>query len=641
MTLALLGVLACALAIAPTALAEGEVPVVDASFEGSVAGWQGYRSSLAAVSGGVEGAGAARVAFRSSTGQFSIYLWPRVGEVEPGTLYVADAWVKGRTAGRTMCLRVRELASWGLVGAARRCLTSTGSWQRFPSVRYWSVGKSTRLGLAVYQRAGRSGDRFALDGVHVTGRKPTPPPPDGTSYVANGSFEGSLDGWAGYRSSLSLASDGIAGPGAARVSLDGSATDFSIYSPQRQVASTVAGAAYSARAWVRSDTPGRPLCLRIREWAALSEAGAALTCLTGTSEWQQFPTLTYTARGTGRELDAYVYQGDAQPGDSFEVDGVALVAGTSVPDTSGDPPPTTDPTAPDRWYSDASPFNQRIAADAAADPSSAEMVRTLVSGGRLGFAISAKAWTAPVYYANADTRKYTVSLTASWAPKRALAGVPIPANAQPDPEGDAHLTIMDPATGCEYDFWQARKNADGSWSASWGNATYTTGTGVLDGGWATTASGFANALGKMRPEDFAAGAIPHALVFAFPYTKAGGPVRPATSSDGKSTVAGAIPEGARLQLDPGLDLDSLGLNRWQKVVARALQEYGMFLGDTGGTVGLSAINARSYAGTPYPWGDVDYAYMPTSLLEHMRVLKLGPQYKPTGWLENTPCATFQ
>ena len=38
--------------------------------------------------------------------------------------------------------------------------------------------------------------------------------------------------------------------------------------------------------------------------------------------------------------------------------------------------------------------------------------------------------------------------------------------------------------------------------------------------------------------------------------------------------------GVRLQLDPELDLESLGLSREVKVIARALQSYGMFNGDS-------------------------------------------------------------
>jgi hypothetical protein len=222
-----------------------------------------------------------------------------------------------------------------------------------------------------------------------------------------------------------------------------------------------------------------------------------------------------------------------------------------------------------------------------------------------------------------------------------MSGVPIPPAAAPDPAGDHHLTVMDPATNCEYDFWGASKGADGTWSAWWANATMLTGSGIYAGGMATRAAGFANGLGLIRPEDLAAGHIDHALAFGFPDAKAGGPVWPATHSDGNSTATGAIPEGARVQLDPSLDLDSLGLNPWQKIVARALQTYGMFLADSGGTTSLYAENMQSTS-VAYPWGDATYPMMPTSLLSQMRVLAL-PQQNPSppAFLVPTPCATLR
>jgi hypothetical protein len=42
----------------------------------------------------------------------------------------------------------------------------------------------------------------------------------------------------------------------------------------------------------------------------------------------------------------------------------------------------------------------------------------------------------------------------------------------------------------------------------------------------------------------------HALTFSFDSTKSGGPVWPATESDGRTSTAGAMPEGARLQPAP-------------------------------------------------------------------------------------------
>jgi hypothetical protein len=269
------------------------------------------------------------------------------------------------------------------------------------------------------------------------------------------------------------------------------------------------------------------------------------------------------------------------------------------------------------------------------------MIDRLVAGAVNGFPIAASAWTFPVYTSTSSTPRYDVNLTVSWAAAHVMSGVPIPSAAAPDPAGDHHLTVMDPATNCEYDFWGAIKAADGTWSASWANATMLSSDGIYDGGWSARAAGFANGLGLIRPEELAAGHIDHALVFGFPDAKSGGPVWPATHSDGNSTRAGAIPEGARVQIDPSLNLDSLGLNQWQRIVAQALQTYGMFLADSGGTTSLYAVNTQSVK-VAYPWGGETYPMMPTSLLSHMRVVSLPPQNpNPPAFLVPTPCATLR
>jgi hypothetical protein len=158
--------------------------------------------------------------------------------------------------------------------------------------------------------------------------------------LPNGSFEGSLAGWAGYNSTLSLASDGVVGPGAAKVSLTGSGTDFSILPTPKPVTSTKASALYSASAYVRSDRVGKTLCLRIREWVGSSLVGSAQKCVTSTVAWQKIPDVTYVAHGGGT-MDTYAYEWQSVSGDSFELDGVVLSDGSSPP-----PPPTPDTTAP-------------------------------------------------------------------------------------------------------------------------------------------------------------------------------------------------------------------------------------------------------------------------------------------------------
>ena len=215
--------------------------------------------------------------------------------------------------------------------------------------------------------------------------------------------------------------------------------------------------------------------------------------------------------------------------------------------------------------------------------------------------MASKQWAVPIYRADSSSPKATFTLTASWAPASRMSGVPIPSGAAPDPSSDGHMVVLDSATGCEYDFWKAARNSDGSWTAAWGNTLETSGSGVYPFGLSARGSGFGLAAGLITPAEIAAGSINHALVFSYNYTKSGGPVSPASESDGRTTTAGAIPEGGRVQLDPNLDLDTLGLTAWQKTIARALQQYGMILADTGGGVSLYAQNPQS---TPagYPWG---------------------------------------
>jgi hypothetical protein len=300
------------------------------------------------------------------------------------------------------------------------------------------------------------------------------------------------------------------------------------------------------------------------------------------------------------------------------------------------------PQLPGRLYSAKSPFNRRIPAGAAVDPNSDAMVQQLAAEvAAKGWPIATKEFTPPLFYANARTRKYTVRLTHPTQPGRYWEDVPIPDGAFASPDSDGLMTVIDRRTSCEYDFGRPHKGADGTWTAYWLNAIHTTSDGVYDYDMAIRASGFATAAGLITPRELKAGYIDHALVFTMANGKTGGPIRPATQSDGRSSLPGAIPQGARVQLDPRLDLDSLGLPRWQKVIAQALQEYGMYLADTGGAVSLFAQHSGTTGRYVYPWGDVKYGYMSPSLVKHLRILKLGRQFEPVYKFVPTKCATLR
>lgn len=259
-----------------------------------------------------------------------------------------------------------------------------------------------------------------------------------------------------------------------------------------------------------------------------------------------------------------------------------------------------------------------------------------------GFRVSLRQWAVPVYRVGRKTPRFTVRLTAGWAPRHRMLRVPIPRRARPDPQGDGHMALYDPARGCEWDFWQAARGANG-WTATWGNRIKNSSTGIFRRGLSTRASGFALRAGVIQPGEMRRGRIRHALVFAYPYTKQGGPVRPATQSDGNDTVPGALPMGARLQLRPGLNLGRLRLARWQLTIARALKRYGMFLGDSGDTVALRAVSPQSWVRNPYRGAmrDSMTVALPLTLIRNMRVLRTGAQYNPRSRLLRNSCAVMR
>jgi hypothetical protein len=229
------------------------------------------------------------------------------------------------------------------------------------------------------------------------------------------------------------------------------------------------------------------------------------------------------------------------------------------------------------------------------DPGSASAI-SLLSG--INLVVSLRQWTVPVYGAAAKTQLTDVTLTNTWGTGLTrLSGVPMPAGALPDPAGDGHLTVVQPSTGCVYDLFRAR-TVNGAWLADWANATTMGSSGIYPDAGGTRAAGFSASLGLVWPQEIDRGRIDHALVFAYPYTTSAY-VSPAMRSDGHSTTAGSLPIAARLRLDPALDLTTLGLSRTERIIATALQEYGMVLGDTSGGFTLYAAHPRGLGYDPY------------------------------------------
>ncbi|WP_232664321.1 hypothetical protein [Pseudonocardia sp. TRM90224] len=285
-----------------------------------------------------------------------------------------------------------------------------------------------------------------------------------------------------------------------------------------------------------------------------------------------------------------------------------------------------------------SPWVGRIAPDAAVDPASDTYVRGFASD---EFVLSHKVWTVPIYHADAGTPRRNVPLTAEWALVDALPNVPVPPDARPDPMDDAQLAIVDSSTGCVYDFWGASGTGSGL-TAQWGNAMPVEGSGVYPDGLGSRASGISAAAGVITADELRRGSIEHALAFAYPKTKAGGPVPPATKSDGTSTDPSALPEGARVRLDPAVDVTKLGLNRTELAIARALQRYGMILVDTSGGFTIyvqhpQSLPAGTYAGV---LPDTDWMDLGKIPVDRFQVMDLPAQTTDRSGLIRNRCNKF-
>ena len=264
---------------------------------------------------------------------------------------------------------------------------------------------------------------------------------------------------------------------------------------------------------------------------------------------------------------------------------------SGVASSSDSPAPVRAASGVAPYYARGSFWNTPISADAAVDPNSSAIIAYAIAPYASGAVLSNdNAWGMGFAYADANSKTYTIACT-----KYCSSGTfvfPVPKGAKPSTGSDHHLAVIH--GNQELDMWEAAYDAaTDRWSAGGGAVAEITGWGAncppgrhCVG---AVAAGFAMLGGSIRPEEIAQGHIDHALALLTPATKSGYIACPATNTDGNSNNANAIPEGARIQLDPAFDVDQQPWPAWEKTIAHALQTYGAYVVDTGGAMGLYAV----------------------------------------------------
>ena len=247
-----------------------------------------------------------------------------------------------------------------------------------------------------------------------------------------------------------------------------------------------------------------------------------------------------------------------------------------------------------------SPWNTAISWNAALDPNSSAMSAYASRNGRMY--ASMREFGIPIYAADAQTPKYTVQCTQQGWGTCPFSGyqVPIPNGAKPHTGSDGAMVVVDQGANRIYEFWRANQSGS-QWTTQWGAVNRLDGSGW---GGASTGSGASRLAGVIRLAEIRNGVIPHALAVQTDNICAGIFRSPALKTDGPSTRSDCIPEGARLRLDPTLNLSTLNLAPGVRAVAKAMQQYGAYAMDVGGT----SLSVAFELDTQAPAGSIGQVY---------------------------------
>jgi Bacterial TSP3 repeat len=251
------------------------------------------------------------------------------------------------------------------------------------------------------------------------------------------------------------------------------------------------------------------------------------------------------------------------------LDGDEAAAGGSGPTLAGAPGCTVFP-ADNVW-------NERVDALPVAS-NSATLIASIGTGRTFHMDFgSYSGYGIPYQVVDAATPRRAV--TFDYADESDAGPYPIPATPLIEGGSDRHLLAVDRDSCRLYELFDVRQTTGGAWRAGSG-AQWDLGSNALrPAGWTSAdAAGLPILPGLVRYDEVAAGVIAHALRFTAPQTRKAY-VYPARHFASSSSSASLPPMGLRVRLAAGANLS--GLSPDARVIAVALQRYGMILADNG------------------------------------------------------------
>ncbi len=301
--------------------------------------------------------------------------------------------------------------------------------------------------------------------------------------------------------------------------------------------------------------------------------------------------------------------------------------------------------APAPYFPPGSIWAQDIS-KAPLDPQSSTIIDWLSDAGGWGRGRMQVDWTIRVVQANANTPLVPIHKAPGffyWN-SDVPSSIPLPVGGgiegQPGYQcdtnnNDCHLIVVDRSQGKLYEAWQATVNhgaLEASFLAVWDLNRLYPPSGRGEGCTSADAAGFPIAPLLFNADELARGSIDHAIRFILPNARirAGVYVHPATHAGAPRGPDTAPPMGAHFRLKASYDLTQL--KPAARVVARAMQKYGMFLSD-GGNI---ALTAQSDADTTAKYADVDFdthSLWPLKVTD-FEVVDMGKPIRMTGCVLN-------
>ncbi len=285
---------------------------------------------------------------------------------------------------------------------------------------------------------------------------------------------------------------------------------------------------------------------------------------------------------------------------------VSAVIGQSGPSLSSTQQSTVERYKAHRAFGDNSYWNTPIPRNAPKHRNNGGILRYMSSAPEAGkgcirlAGTESNSWGQPIYWAKKGSPRYRVHSTSYDLPPE-LDSMRIPRGARPAKTSDKAMTVYDVKRGYVVSLWHAAFNKQRkSWSAGGAQVAYLNSNG-LDGDFRAsndrrnrgTMRGNNGATSAVRYAEVRAGAIRHVLKISSGPELSTKSVLPIVHSDGDTRNQNAPAQGTRLRLKPSVNLHRIK-NRQARVIARAMQRYGVYLGDSGGTTSLKLENTRTH-----------------------------------------------